>query len=122
MRGISAFGAARTQNADDASECFLAASSKCIANGCAIFGNPIASELEEIIHPMHIHLGTNKETASHIQANASGKMRLEVVRALHVIVSSRTPSKSVAGAFDLHKTEDLRLPGPLEIPARSWRS
>ena len=44
-----------------------AGSPECITNRRAVFRHPIAPELKEIIHPMHVHLRANEYSAFHIK-------------------------------------------------------
>ncbi len=49
------------------------------ANGCDIFGHPVASELEEVIHVMRIHLRLDEQVMGCIDAESGRHVDLEVV-------------------------------------------
>ena len=68
-----------------------------VADRSTIFGHPVAPELEEVVHPVHIHLRPDKESAVHIEIYAATEMHLKVIGTLHVEVAALAPTKRVTG-------------------------
>src|SRR5579862_9921495 len=67
-----------------------------IADGDRILRHPIAAELEEIVNPVNIHGGADKNAALHIEANAGSQVKLKVVGAFKKRIGARATGKDVA--------------------------
>ena len=74
----------------------LRISSERITNGRAVFRNPIAPELEEIVDPVNVDLRAHKKPAFHIKSNACPEVQLEMVRAFQVRIGAGATCELIA--------------------------
>jgi hypothetical protein len=79
------------------------------ANCGAVFGHPVATELEQIVHVVSVNLRLNEQVMSGVQSQASRKVYLEMIRAFQVLIAGRTTREliAIAGGFvklQIHST------------------